>query len=282
MRPVNLIPTEQRRGQQAPARTGRIAPYVVVGGLLVALGCVSVLVLTGNQISDRKAELAEAKAQDAALQKKVQQTSAYTQFGAVRDQRTATVASLADSRFDWERVLNELSLVLPDNVWLIGVTGTVSPGVALAQGTSVEQRDSVPGPALEIVGCAPSQDAVAGFVSALHDIDGVTRVGLSKSDLPDAAQSAPTGGAGGAVASSGSSDCQTRAFITRFEIVVAFDAAPVPGSTTAPPVTTPDGTAPVSNGPAGAGQATQQEDLVRQSIETQSDKARDAITTFTP
>jgi len=280
MRPVNLIPSEQRRGQHAPARTGRMAPYIVVGGLVAALGCVSVLVLTGNQISDHKAELAEVKAQNAALEKKVQQMSAYTQFGAVRDQRTATVASLADSRFDWERVLHELSLVLPDNVWLVGVTGTVSPGVTLAQSTSVEQRSSVAGPALEIVGCAESQDAVAGFVSALHDIDGVTRVGLSKSDLPDIAQTAASGGSG--VASSGSGDCQTRAFITRFEIVVAFDAAPVPGTTTAPTVTTPDGTAPVSTDPAGAGQTNQQENLVRQSIQTQSDKARDAITTFTP
>ena len=47
-------------------------------------------------------------------------------------------------------------------------------------------------------------------------------------------------------------------------------------------VTTPDGTAPVSTDPAGAGQTNQQENLVRQSIQTQSDKARDAITTFTP
>jgi Tfp pilus assembly protein PilN len=259
-----------------------MAPYIVVGALLALLGGVSVLVLTGNQISDSKAELAEVKAQSAALEKTVQQMNAYTQFGAVRDQRTATVASLADSRFDWERVLHELSLVLPANVWLVGVTGTVQPGVTLAQSTSVAERSSVAGPALEIVGCAASQDAVAGFVSALHDIDGVTRVGLSKSDLPDVAATAATGGSGGAAASSGSGDCQTRAFIARFEIVVAFDAAPIPGSTTAPPVTTPDGTAPVSNDPAGAGQTTQQENLVRQSIETQSDKARDAITTFTP
>ena len=122
-----------------------MAPYLVVGGLLAALGCVSVLVLTGNQISDHKAELAEVKAEDAALEEKVQQMSAYTQFAAVRDQRTATVASLADSRFDWERVLHELSLVLPDNVWLIGVTGTVSPGVTLAQSTGVAAAVQRPG-----------------------------------------------------------------------------------------------------------------------------------------
>ena len=30
----------------------------------------------------------------------------------------ATVTSLADSRFDWERVMRELSLVLPADVWL--------------------------------------------------------------------------------------------------------------------------------------------------------------------
>ena len=29
------------------------------------------------------------------------------------EQRVATVTSLADSRFDWERVMRELALILP-------------------------------------------------------------------------------------------------------------------------------------------------------------------------
>ena len=45
MRPVNLIPPEQRRGEQAPLRTGPL-PYIVVGALVAVLVGVTALVLT--------------------------------------------------------------------------------------------------------------------------------------------------------------------------------------------------------------------------------------------
>jgi hypothetical protein len=68
------------------------------------------------------------------------------------------------------------------------------------------------------VGCATSQAAVAGFVQALKDIDGVTRVGMPTSSL----------GSGGEGASAAASTCQTKESIAQFQMVVAFDAAPVP------------------------------------------------------
>ena len=40
-------------------------------------------------------------------------------------------------------------------------------------------RAAIAGPALELSGCAKGQEAVAGFVTALKDIDGVTRVGVA-------------------------------------------------------------------------------------------------------
>ena len=41
------------------------------------------------------------------------------------------MTSLADSRFDWERVMRELSLILPDDVWLTNLTGKASPAVQI-------------------------------------------------------------------------------------------------------------------------------------------------------
>ena len=57
MRPVNLIPPEDRRGEHAPLRAG-FASYAIVGVLVVALIGVVLVILTGNQITDSKAELA--------------------------------------------------------------------------------------------------------------------------------------------------------------------------------------------------------------------------------
>jgi Tfp pilus assembly protein PilN len=288
VRPVNLIPPEQRRGQHAPVRTGRMA-YVVTGVLAALLGGVVLMVLTSNQISERKAKIAELQQQSASLQARAARVAAYSQFRTVRNQRTSTVASLANSRFDWERVLRELSLVLPDDVWLSGVTGTVNPGVTPQEGVSVAERQAVPGPALELVGCAAGQAGVAGLVSALHDIDGVTRVAVSKSELSELTQL--PGAASAAAPTTTGSDCRTRSFIAKFEIVVAFDKAPVTGEAAVVPTAAPVSTAPTTSAgePAtstgdssGVAETRQQENASRQSAETQSEKARNAVSTYTP
>jgi Tfp pilus assembly protein PilN len=224
MRPVNLIPAEERRDGHGPMRTGAV-PYLLVGALVAALAGVTALVLTSNQIADSKAEVVQLKREDAAATARVERLAAYTQFRTLQEQRLATVTSLADSRFDWERVMRELSLVLPRNVWLMSLEATASPEAgtgASGGGSGGNLRDSVPGPALQISGCASGQEGVAGFVTALKDIDGVTRVGVQSSEL-----------SGQTSSGSGGEDCRTRDFIAKFEIVVAFDAAPFPASASA-------------------------------------------------
>lgn len=231
MRPVNLIPPEQRRGAQARLRTGPL-PYMVLGALTLALIGVAVLVTTDNHISESKAEVAQLQRENRAAEAKAQRLAAYGQFRTLAEQRVATVESLADSRFDWERVMRELSKILPSNVWLTSLNASASPTAAEGGGGSSGSsasalRASIPGPALELSGCAEGQDGVAGFVTALKEVDGVTRVGVQSSAVAPEGSSAEGGGGGGG---SGATDCRTRKFIAQFQMVVAFDAAPVPVS----------------------------------------------------
>jgi Tfp pilus assembly protein PilN len=226
MRPVNLIPVEERRDGPKPMRGGPLA-YIVLGALLAALGAVTLLVVTDNQISSRTTELTELKAQTASAEAEAVRLTPYVQLHSISAQRTETISNLANSRFDWEQVMRQLSLVLPSNVWLTNLTGTVRPDVAVGGGESIGLRESVAGPALAIVGCAPGQEAVARFVTVLKDIDGVTRVGVQSSELPDSSS-----GGEGTGSESASGGCQTRNFIAQFQIVVAFDAAPIPTSAT--------------------------------------------------
>jgi Tfp pilus assembly protein PilN len=221
MRPVNLIPPEERRGEHRPMRSGPVV-YIVVGALIIALAGVTALVLTGNEIADRKAEVVTLKHEDAAARARAERLAAYTQFQAMSEQRAATVTNLANSRFDWERVMRELALILPDNVWLMSLSASASPGASVGGESSSSGSalgGSVQGPSLELSGCTAGQDAVAGFVTALKDIDGVTRVGLASSAVGGQSSSSSEGGGGG---------CQTRDFIAQFSLVVAFDAAPAP------------------------------------------------------
>jgi Tfp pilus assembly protein PilN len=222
MRPVNLIPPEQRRGDSAQLRSGPLL-YIVLGFLALALIGVTMLVLTGNRISDSRADIATLKREDAAAQAKAKRLAAYTQFRTLAEQRIATVRSLADSRFDWERVMRELALVLPGNVWLTSLNASASGGASSGSesGGTSGLGGAIAGPALELSGCAAGQEAVAGFVTALEDIDGVTRVGVQNSELASKKAEAGSGENGGG-------DCRTRSFIAQFSLVIAFDAAPVP------------------------------------------------------
>lgn len=253
MRPVNLIPPEQRSHGHAPLRTGPL-PYLLLGGLAVLLLGVAMLVLAGNEISERKDEIATLRREDAAATRRAQRLTSYVQLAELRQQRTETISSLADSRFDWERVMRELAKILPADVWLTSLdasaspqasSGGTGPSASGAGGSGSNMRGSIAGPALEISGCADGQDGVAGFVTALKEIEGVTRVGVQSSAIASQGSSAEGGeGSGGG---GGSTDCRTRSFIAQFQMVVAFDAAPAPvedegeGTEEAAPAPAPEG-----------------------------------------
>ncbi len=218
MRPVNLIPPEERRDGSAKLRGGPLA-YIVIAALVALLAGVSLLVVTNNEVSSSEAEITRLQRENHSAEAKAARLTAYTQLREVHDQRVATVTELANSRFDWERVVRELSLIVPGDVWLTNLTGTASPSVSVNGAASIALRDSVAGPALEMIGCAKGQDAVAGFIADLKDIDGVTRVAVQSSELGDSENQ------GGSEAGT-SSECQAKNLLATFQLVVAFDNAP--------------------------------------------------------
>jgi Tfp pilus assembly protein PilN len=231
VRPVNLIPPEDRRGDRAPLRAGKLS-YVLIGALALVLAGVSAVVLLGNQVKDREAELAGLEETQAAVTAQAEALRPYAEFAALTASRVLTVTSLAQSRFDWERVMRELALVLPEDVWLTALTGSAGEG-SYSEGAA---ESGIAGPSLTMKGCGKGHESVARLLQALRDIDGVTRVGLTRSVLPEE-QVVNSGGSGG--------DCQTRNFIAGFDITVAFDgvtapavpAAPAPGTTPTPAAT---------------------------------------------
>ena len=253
MRPVNLIPPEERR-DKAPIRTGPIA-YLLVGSVALALGAVTMVVLTNNKISDKKAQITQLQSQEVAAKAQADQFASFSNFANLESQRTATVKSLADSRFDWPRVMRELARVIPNDVWLTNLGGATAGANAAGLGSSSSgggvslDTSSITGPSLQLNGCAAGQEAVARFLSALRDIDGVTRVGLSSSDLPTLTTSGSSSSSSGDSAG-GNSGCTSRDFIATFKIVAAFDAVPAPQIPSASPST------PTPTAPAGSTEAT--------------------------
>lgn len=239
MKAVNLIPTEQRRGGGSPSTNA------LLGALALILVGVVAYVLTTNQISSRKDDLARAKQRNATVSGQLTTLKPYVDFASLKDSRSKTVHDLAASRFNWQRAMSDLSHVTTHQVWLTGMTATVAPGVALESGSTGATstlRGALPNPAVELSGCAVSNKAVVAYMSRLRAIKGVVRVSLDSSEKPSdstgsSSSSSSTGG------SSGAQGCGSSDSTPTFGAVVFFDQ--VAGAADASGAT---GTAPATSG----------------------------------
>ena len=243
MRPVNLIPPEDRRGDKAPLRSGPLS-YIVIGALVLALVGVLLVVNTSNDIADKEDQVAQLEADLEAATLEAQRLAPYSEFATLREQREATIASLAQSRFDWERVMRELALVIPEDVTLTNLNGSAFENAEGSASTA-----PIGAPNLTISGCAASHESVARFVASLEDIDGVTRVGLARTEAV-----AQQGGATGASVG----DSTLCGDANTFDLSVAFDNASVSAEAAeaASVETTPVSEEPVPEDPSEASKAS--------------------------
>jgi Tfp pilus assembly protein PilN len=220
---VNLIPADQRRGGGGLGRSGG-AVYALLGVLALVLVAAVVYVVSANAVTSKRDELHRLQGQTQAAQSQADALAPYRTFAALKQTRVQTIQSLASSRFDWERVMRKLALVIPSDVWLTSLVGTVAPGVQLQAGSGGEAsglRSAMPVPAVELTGCTTGQAEVSRFMSRLRVIDGVTRVSLASSEKGD------TGGGTSGGSSSGSSGggggCENdSASHPQFDLVVFF------------------------------------------------------------
>lgn len=221
MKAVNLIPRDLRGGGAAPSRSGG-GVYVLLGVLAVAVVLVSAWAVLGRSVAGKESDLAKVTVEADAAETKASALAPYAKVADVRTKRVETVRSLARSRFDWPYALREVSRVMPDDVWLTKLVGTVSPEVSVSGGGGNALRSSLPSPAIEITGCTTDQANVARFVTRLRQVAGVTRVALGST-----AKAAEAGGGGGATSGGGGGgegDCrQGSPEYPQFEIVAFFE-----------------------------------------------------------
>jgi Tfp pilus assembly protein PilN len=188
MRAVNLLPPDTRGASKVsadlgagPEAKGGAGPFVVLGVLAACVAGAAGYVLTENTVKQRTADLAEATAQQQAIARQAAELRPYADFDAMARARVATVKDIAGSRFDWEQVLRDLSRAIPADVTLKSLTGDTANGAGGAGGASSQLRSAINAPAITLQGCAPGQTEVSRLLARLHDVQGVTRVTLSKS-----------------------------------------------------------------------------------------------------
>ena len=163
MRPVNLLPSRYRPARASGERRG--IGYIAIGILVALLVMVLLVVVTNNGINDAKQKTAQANADYQAAQAKIGQLQAYGDFAALRQARYDAVKNVAVTRFDYERLMREIALVLPHNSNL----------------TSFTASSGASGGTLGITGCAPSHPGVATVIVRLRHMHNVTDVTLGNS-----------------------------------------------------------------------------------------------------
>jgi Tfp pilus assembly protein PilN len=215
MRPVNLLPERDRA--QVPAAAGG-SSYVVVGVLAALLLAVFAYVVTSNQVNSRTAAIAEAEAEATQAETRAASFGSFQQFAQIKAARLASVKTLADTRFDWERLMRELALVLPSGSSLTAVTassGEAASPTAPATTAAPPATPTAPGvPTLALTGCATSQRRVAVILVRLRQLHRAVDVQLVDSSQSET-ETAPTAGATGCFGSD-----------YTFNASVTFDPAP--------------------------------------------------------
>ena len=177
MQAVNLLPRDDPN-----RRTKTNVPVVVgVAGAVLTTALLGMMFMSASgAVHDRQQQLDTLRAELAVVPPPVQQSSA--QAGLVDEQkaRVAAVAIAMSGRVAWDRVLREVTLVLPEDVWLLSLAG-VSP-VSSGGAAATTSTSGVP-TGFTLDGYTYSQDGVARVLSRLMVVPDLSNVQLSSSSM---------------------------------------------------------------------------------------------------
>jgi len=128
---VNLLPRELKQRQRARRQTGLIA---LAGGAVVLL-LLAFWYLQGNRLNDIDQQVKAQEATNAELQSKVASLQKYAELRAQVEQQKTLLEGALVNTVHWSRILNDLSNLEPDRMWLSSMTGTAQSPAAAAVGT---------------------------------------------------------------------------------------------------------------------------------------------------
>ena len=178
MRAVNLLPRDEVR-QSFGSASRRVAIGASTGFALVSIGLAALVLSAGGVVSSKQQTLDGLRADVAELQPDaatpVQDDSTLV---TEKSARIGALASALAGRVAWDRVLREISLVLPGDVWLTSLQAkapqTGTPATPAAPDTAAANG-------LVLSGSTYSQAGVARFLSRLAVVRSLTHVQLQSS-----------------------------------------------------------------------------------------------------
>ena len=180
MRAVNLLPKDD---QQQGRRKQNLPALISTGLIVLVTGLMGVFYFSARSAATAKElELEDAKAELALLptpSELATQTAGQRKLATERQARIAALSAALGHRVAWDRVLREVSLVLPDDVWLTQLAA-FSPKPPTGTAPVQTAPGAVP-QGFTMAGYTYSHDAVARLLTRLSVIPDLQNVWLERS-----------------------------------------------------------------------------------------------------
>ncbi len=181
MRAVNLLPRQQVEHKRE--RPNAVVLVAAIGGAAVVLALVAGTLVASRSVSRQQQALASARAVLAVTPAHHVSATAQAfrqQVLTQREQRSLALASALSKRVAWDRILRRFALVLPNDVWLTGLSATVPLDPAPTVPTT---SSALPAAATELnfQGYTYSQESVARLLERLSVVPDFEDVQLQSS-----------------------------------------------------------------------------------------------------
>lgn len=187
MRSLNLLPKDV----QLAKSSGRpwLLQAAALGLSAVVLAGVGYLYLSArNDVADQEQALEEKQAELVALQAQlVPSATDDTALAGEALSRATALSTAISTRFNWDRLLRQLSLTLPEDVWFDGFQSTNpaaesvgSGGAAAVAATAASQVPNTP-TSLTITGFGRTQSDIAYLLARLETVPAFAAVQLQSS-----------------------------------------------------------------------------------------------------
>jgi Tfp pilus assembly protein PilN len=177
MRAFDLMPKEMERERNS--RMGMVQIGLALLGLLVLAGLAGAYMFTSATVTTKQGEVDALRTQLAEIEVPSEAPEPGSPLAGEGQPRTAALSTALAQRIAWDRVLREVSLVIPDDVYLIQLSAS-TPNAGAAPPPTVGATGTSPN-TLALVGFAESQESVAVLLSRLAAIPELTSVQLQSS-----------------------------------------------------------------------------------------------------
>ena len=181
MRAVNLLPREVERARRGTARTPLL---IAAGGAAAATSAAVVFFLSASgTASELRTQLAETRAALATVPRTGRPAVTPGALAQERSDRVVALAAALSTRIPFDRLLLEVSYVLPEDAWLTGITAMApADGTAVATAPGTAPAPSSTGQqGVTIQGSTYSHESVARVLARLSALPSLMNVRLTVS-----------------------------------------------------------------------------------------------------